>query len=132
MPRNADANELIIRNGQDMYGFCVTNFGRVEGKEKMLSHYFIWLKSYLEVVRANIADDHCKLRGNRKLHQIITKSNKHNGVFIREYVCLRNVYIEGRLEKCQAVESNQYFRQRIDVFKAKWYHFHEIDSDEGR
>ena len=29
-----------------------------------------------------------------------------------------------------ATEPNQYFRHSIDVLKAKWYPFHEIDSDE--
>ena len=29
-----------------------------------------------------------------------------------------------------ATEPNQYFRHSIDVLKAKWYQFHEIDSDE--
>ena len=28
-----------------------------------------------------------------------------------------------------ATEPNQYFRHSIDVLKAKWYQFHEIDSD---
>ena len=56
--------------------------------------------------------------------------NKPNGVFFREYRFLCNVYIKGRIEYCQAAEQNQYFRNSIDVLKAKWYQFHEIDSDE--
>ena len=129
--REVGANELIIRNGRDMYEFCVASFTIVEGKGKMLSCHFIWLKEDLEAVRANIADDgHCRIRGMRKLHQVITKSNKRNGVFIRAYACLCNVCIKGRVECCQAAESNQHFRHSIDVLKAKWYQFHEIDSDE--
>ena len=56
----------------------------------MLSCHFIWLKEQnLELVRVNVADDgHCKQRGIRKLLQIITKPNKSNTVFIREYGCL--------------------------------------------
>ena len=34
------------------------------------------------------------------------------------------------LKVVRAAEPNQYFRHRIDVLKAKWYQFHEIDSDE--
>ena len=46
----------------------------------MFGHHFIWLKEDLETVRENIADDpHCKIRGMRKVHQIITKPNKPNG-----------------------------------------------------
>ena len=37
--------------------------------------------------------------------------------------------IKGRVESCQATESNQYFSQSIDVLKAKWYQFHKIVSD---
>ena len=69
---------------------------------------FIWLEEDLEAVRATIPDDdHCSIRGIRKLHQIITKPNKCNGVFIREYACLCNVCIKGRVGSCQAAESNQ-------------------------
>ena len=94
-----------------MYEFCVANFTIVEGKGKMLSHHFIWFKEEdLEAVRANIAcDGHCKIRGIRKLHQIITKPNKRNDAFIRDYACLCNVFIRGRVEICQAAESNQHF-----------------------
>ena len=113
-----------------MYEFCVANFTMVEGEGKILSHHFIWLKEDLEAVRANIPDDgHCRIRGIRKLHQIITKPNKCNGVFIREQACLCNVFIKSRVESCQAAESNQYFRHNIDVLKAKWHQFHQIDSD---
>ena len=72
-----------------------------------------------------------ELRGIRKFHQIITKPDKCNGIFIREYACLCNVCIKGRVESCQAAESNQYFRHNIDVLKAKWYQFHQNDSDKG-
>ena len=41
-----------------------------------------------------------------------------------------NVCIKGRVESCQAAEPNQYFRHSNDIPKAKWYQFHEIDSDE--
>ena len=52
-----------------------------EGEGKMLGRHFIWLKEDLEAVRENIADDgHCKIRGIRKVHQIITKPNKPNSV----------------------------------------------------
>ena len=52
-----------------------------EGEGKMLGRHFIWLKEDLEAVRENIADDgHCKIRGIRKVHRIITKPNKPNGV----------------------------------------------------
>ena len=51
-----------------------------EGEGKMLGRHFIWLKEDLEAVRENIADDdHCNI-GIRKVHQIITKPNKPNGV----------------------------------------------------
>ena len=60
----------------------------------------------------------------------LLEPNKPNGVFIREYGFLCNVYIKGRLESCQAAELNQYFWHSIDVLKAKWYQFYEIDSDE--
>ena len=98
----------------------------------MLSRHFIWLKKEdLEAVRANIPDDgYCRRKGIRKLHKIITRRNKCNGVFIRVYACLCNVYIKGRVESCQAAESNQYFRYNIDVLKAKWYQFHQTGSDE--
>ena len=56
--------------------------------------------------------------------------NKPNGVFFREYRFLCNVCIKCRIEYCQAAEQYQYFRHSIDVLKAKWYQFHEIDSDE--
>ena len=71
-----------------MYESCVANFTIAEGKEKKLSRHFIWLKEEdLEAFRVYIADDgHCKIRGIRKLHQITTKPNKRNGVFIR--VCM--------------------------------------------
>ena len=107
--REVAANELIIRNGRDMYEFCVANFTIVEGEGKMLSHHFIWLKEEdLKAVRANIPDDgHCRTRGIRKLHQIITKPSKCNGVLIREYACLCNVCIKVRVESSQAAESNQ-------------------------
>ena len=114
-----------------MYELCAANFTVVEGEGKMLGRHFIWLEEEdLEAVRANTPDDdHCRIRGIRKLHQIIIKPNKCNGVFIREYACLCNVFIKGRVESCQAAESNQYFRHNIDVLKAKWYQFHQIDSD---
>ena len=35
-----------------------------------------------------------------------------------------------KLKVVRAAEPNQYFRHSIDVLKAKWYQFHEIDSDE--
>ena len=60
----------------------------------------------------------------------LLEPNKPNGVFIREYGFLCNVCIKGRVESCQAAEPNQYFWHSIDVLKAKWYLFHEIDSDE--
>ena len=34
------------------------------------------------------------------------------------------------LKVARAAEPNQYFRHSIDVLKAKWYQFQEIDSDE--
>ena len=47
----------------------------------MLGRHFIWLKEGLEAVGENIvADGHCKIRGIRKVHWIITKPNKPNGV----------------------------------------------------
>ena len=52
-----------------------------EGKWKVLGRHFIWLKEDLEAVRDNIVDDgHCKIRGIRKVHWIVTKLNKSNGV----------------------------------------------------
>ena len=52
-----------------------------EGEGKMFGRHFIWLKEDLEAVRENIADDgYCKIRGIRKVHRIITKPNKPNGV----------------------------------------------------
>ena len=83
-----------------MYEFCIANFGIVEGERKMLSSYFICLKEDLDTVRVNTANGCCKVKGIRKLHQIITKSNKHNGAFITEYACLCNVCIKGRVESC--------------------------------
>ena len=50
-----------------------------EGEGKMLGRHFIWLKEDLEAVRENIADGHCNT-GIRKVHQIISKPNKPNGV----------------------------------------------------
>ena len=35
-----------------------------------------------------------------------------------------------KLKVVRAAEPNQYFRHSIDVLKAKWYQFHEVDSDE--
>ena len=60
----------------------------------------------------------------------LLEPHKPNGVFIKEYGFLCNVCIKGRFESCQAAEPNQYFRYSIDVLKAKWYQFHEIDSNE--
>ena len=60
----------------------------------------------------------------------LLEPHKPNGVFIKEYGFLCDVCIKGRFESCQAAEPNQYFRYSIDVLKAKWYQFHEIDSDE--
>ena len=55
--------------------------GKGKAKGKIFGRHFIWLKEDLEAVRENIADDgHCKIRGIRKVHQIITKPNKPNGV----------------------------------------------------
>ena len=52
-----------------------------EGEGKMLGCHLIWLKENLQAVRENLADDgHCKIRGIRKVHRIITKPNKPNGV----------------------------------------------------
>ena len=52
-----------------------------EGKGKMLGRHFMWLKEGLEAVGENIVvAGHCKIRGIRKVHWIITKSNKPNGV----------------------------------------------------
>ena len=34
------------------------------------------------------------------------------------------------LRVVKAAEPNQYFRHSIDVLKAKWYQFREIDSNE--
>ena len=60
----------------------------------------------------------------------LLEPTKPNGVFIREDGFLCTVCIKGRVESCQAVEPNQYFRHSIDVLKAIWYQFHEIDNDE--
>ena len=60
----------------------------------------------------------------------LLEPNKPNGVFIREYGFLCNVYIKGTVESCQVAEPNEYFRHSIDVIKAKRYQFHEIVSDE--
>ena len=60
----------------------------------------------------------------------LLEPNKPNGVFTREYGFPCNVCIKGRVESCQAAEPNQYFRHSIDVLKANWYQFYEIDSDE--
>ena len=60
----------------------------------------------------------------------LLEPNKPNGAFIREYGFLRNVCIKGRVERCQAAGPKQYFRHSSDVLKAKWYQFHEIDSNE--
>ena len=60
----------------------------------------------------------------------LLEPNKPNGVFIREYGFLWNVCIKGRVESCQTAEPNQYFWHSIDVLKAKWYRFYEIDSNE--
>ena len=51
----------------------------------MLNRHFVWLKEEdLETVRANVTDDgHCRIRGIRKLLEMITKPNKCNGIFIR-------------------------------------------------
>ena len=78
MSREVVANELIIRNGRDIYEFCVANFTIVEGPGKMVSRHFIWLKEEdRETLRTNIADDGCYIiRGVRKLLKIITKPNK--------------------------------------------------------
>ena len=52
-----------------------------KGEGKMLGCHLIWLKENLQAVRENLADDgHCKIRGIRKVHRIITKPNKPNGV----------------------------------------------------
>ena len=61
----------------------------------------------------------------------LLEPNKPNGVFIREYIFLCNVCIKGRVESYQAAEPNQYFWYSIDFLKAKWYQFHEIDSEEN-
>ena len=51
-----------------------------ECEGEMLNRHFIWLKKDLEAVKENIADDsHCKIRGIRKAHQIITNPKKTNG-----------------------------------------------------
>ena len=78
-----------------MYEFCAGNFTIVE----MISHHFVWLKEEdLKAVRVNIAEDgHCKFRGIRKLHQIIPKPNKSNGVFIKGYAYLCNACTKGRV-----------------------------------
>ena len=112
--REVVANELIIRNGRDIYELCVANFTIVEGPGKMVSRHFIWLKEEdRETLRKNIADDGCyRIRGIRKLLKIITKPNKCKGVFIRVYACLCNVCIKGRVKSGQTAESNQYFRHR--------------------
>ena len=60
----------------------------------------------------------------------LLEPNKPNGAFIREYGFLCNACIKGRVERCQAAEPKQYFRHSSDVLKAKWYQFHEIDSNE--
>ena len=60
----------------------------------------------------------------------LLEPNKANDVFIRESGFLCNVCIKGRVESSQAAQPNQYFRHRINALKAKWYQFHEIDSDE--
>ena len=52
--------------------------GKGRRRENVWCH-FIWLKEDLEAVRENIADGgHCKIRGIRKVHRIITKPNKPN------------------------------------------------------
>ena len=51
-------------------------------------------------------------------------------MYLLEYGFLCNVYIKGRVESRQAAKPNQYFGHSIDVLKAKWYQFHEINSDE--
>ena len=49
--------------------------------------------------------------------------------FIKLLLSLMNVVVylsegmdvTGRVESCQAAESNQYFRHSIDILKEKWY-----------
>ena len=51
-----------------------------ECEGEMLDRHFIRLKKDLEPVEENIAyDSHCKIRGIRKAHQIITNPKKTNG-----------------------------------------------------
>ena len=57
-----------------------------EDEGKMLGPHFFWLKEDLEAVRKNSADGgHCKMRGIRKVHWIITKPNKANQHILAVY-----------------------------------------------
>ena len=44
---------------------------------------------------------------------------------------LEGMDVKGRVESCQAAESDQYFRYSIGILQEKWYQFHEIDGDEN-
>ena len=69
---------------------------------------------------------------------MVTVNKGGLGNFIKLLLSLMNVVVylsesmdvKGRVESCQAAESNQYFKYSIDILKEKWYQFHEIDSDE--
>lgn len=43
---------------------------------------------------------------------------------------LDSMDVIGRVESCQAVEWNHYFRHSIDLLEGKRYQFHKIDSDQ--
>ena len=87
-----------------------------KGEGKMLGLHFIWLNEDLEAVRENIADDGYCIRGIRKVHWIITKLNKSNGVKAYSSSLLHAIIAHSHLPFLKILWNFVYFCPNFQIF----------------
>ena len=88
-----------------------------EGERKALGCHFIWLKEDLEAVRENIADNvQSKIRGIRKVHWIISKCNKRNGVRAYSSSLLHAIITQKHLLFFKIFSSFVHFCSNFQIF----------------
>ena len=89
--REVAANEVIIRNGKEMFDLCVSKLTVHDNdNEKMLSRHFVWISAEeVDAFKSNLqSSDVRKVNGIRKLHQIVTKKRMSCWNFYKRFCLL--------------------------------------------
>ena len=89
--------------------------GARKGKGKAKGKCLVVSSEDLEAVRGNIAG-HCKIRGIRKIHQVITKPNKPNGARAYFSSSLHVIIAHNHLSFFKVFSSFVHFRPNFQIF----------------